>query len=219
VLARGTPKLLCFDTRRRFGCSGSIEILVEPAPDDVLRELRDCLHERRNCDIATVFEDNELLRTQIASESVAPGAFVHTIELTLRLIIIGEGPDAIALRADAALLSRETIVIEAIPQLSEVPEVPDERTAAVVATHNFGRDAAGSSSRLGQSKQLLDFNGETLVRSAVRAAIDGGCEIVCVVTGAEREAVKKAVADFHPLVLHNEEWRRGMGSSIRSGVQ
>ena len=57
----------------------------------------------------------------------------------LRLIIIGEGPDAIALRGDAALLGWETIVIEAIPQLREVP---DERTAAVVATHNFGRDCA-----------------------------------------------------------------------------
>jgi molybdenum cofactor cytidylyltransferase len=79
--------------------------------------------------------------------------------------------------------------------------------------------AAGNSSRLGQSKQLLERNGETLVHSAVRAAIDGGCEIVCVVTGAEPETVAKAVSDLHPMLVHNAEWRRGIGSSIRSGVQ
>jgi molybdenum cofactor cytidylyltransferase len=79
--------------------------------------------------------------------------------------------------------------------------------------------AAGSSSRLGQPKQLLEFNGEALVHSGVRAAVEGGCEIVCVVTGAERETVERAIADFHPLLVHNGEWARGVGSSIRVGVQ
>jgi molybdenum cofactor cytidylyltransferase len=79
--------------------------------------------------------------------------------------------------------------------------------------------AAGNSSRLREPKQLLEFNGEALVHSAVRAALGGRCEIVCVVTGAERETVETAVADLHPLLVHNREWRRGIGSSIRSGVQ
>ena len=79
--------------------------------------------------------------------------------------------------------------------------------------------AAGNSSRLGQLKQLLEPNGETLVHSAVRAAIEGGCEIVCVVTGAEHENVEQAVADLHPVLVHNDEWRHGIGSSIRLGVK
>jgi molybdenum cofactor cytidylyltransferase len=79
--------------------------------------------------------------------------------------------------------------------------------------------AAGNSRRLRKPKQLLEFNGETLVHSAVRAALEGGCEIVCVVTGAERETLKTAVADLHPLLIHNNEWQRGMGGSIRLGVQ
>jgi xanthine dehydrogenase accessory factor len=139
VIATGEPKLIRFDTRLRFGCSGSIEIFVESAPDDVLCELRDCLHKRRNCEIATVFENSDSLGTLITAQFVQPGAFVQTIEPVLRLIIIGEGPDAIALRAYATLLGWETIVIEAIPQLREAP---DSRTAAVIATHNFGRDCA-----------------------------------------------------------------------------
>jgi molybdenum cofactor cytidylyltransferase len=79
--------------------------------------------------------------------------------------------------------------------------------------------AAGNSSRLGQSKQLLERNGETLVHSAVRAAIEGGCEIVCVVTGAEREVIEGAIADLNPVLVHNAEWRGGIGSSIRLGVK
>lgn len=139
VIRDRKPRLISFDTRRRFGCNGSIEIFIELAPEDVLLVLRDCLRARRSCELATVFENSESLRTQIPSEFIEPGAFVQTIEPALRLIIIGGGPDAIALRAQAVLLGWETIVIEAIPQLREAP---DERTAVVVATHNFGRDCA-----------------------------------------------------------------------------
>jgi xanthine dehydrogenase accessory factor len=139
VIRDRKPRLISFDTRRRFGCSGSIEIFIELAPDDVLLVLRDCLHARRSCEIATVFENSESPRTQMPCRFIEPGAFVQTIEPALRLIIIGEGPDAIALRAHAALLGWETIVIEAIPQLRETP---DRRTAVIVATHNFGRDCA-----------------------------------------------------------------------------
>src|SRR4051812_45140521 len=78
--------------------------------------------------------------------------------------------------------------------------------------------AAGGSTRMGSAKQLLKSGGETLVHAAVRAAQEGGCQIVCVVTGHEPEAVEQAVADLSPLVARNENWPRGMGSSIRVGV-
>jgi molybdenum cofactor cytidylyltransferase len=79
--------------------------------------------------------------------------------------------------------------------------------------------AAGGSTRLGQAKQLLTFpDGETLVHSAVRVAREGGCEIVCVVTGEGHEQVAQAVADLCPVIICNENWTRGIGSSIRLGV-
>src|SRR3982751_4577759 len=34
----GTPALMNFDTRLRFGCNGSIDIFVEPARDDFLSQ-------------------------------------------------------------------------------------------------------------------------------------------------------------------------------------
>ncbi len=78
--------------------------------------------------------------------------------------------------------------------------------------------AAGGSTRLGQPKQLLSLHGSALVCHAVHAAQDGGCDVVCVVTGHARELVERAVAALHPQFVHNEHWQRGMGSSIRLGV-
>src|SRR5205085_12446130 len=34
VIRDGKPRLISFDTRRRFGCTGSTEIFVELAPDN-----------------------------------------------------------------------------------------------------------------------------------------------------------------------------------------
>lgn len=78
--------------------------------------------------------------------------------------------------------------------------------------------AAGGSTRMGQPKQLLELHGAPLVHNAVRAAQEGGCDVVCVVTGHAREAVERAVAALHPQLVHNEHWQRGMGGSIRLGV-
>ena len=79
--------------------------------------------------------------------------------------------------------------------------------------------AAGASTRLGEPKQLLRVNGEALVHAAVRSAKDGGCDMVCVVTGDGDDWVKDAVADLCPLIVHNDDWGRGLGTSIRTGVQ
>jgi xanthine dehydrogenase accessory factor len=139
VLDCGRPELIAFDTRRRFGCSGSIEIFLEPAPLSLLRDLRDHLRNRESCEVATVFENGNALGSRMATGFVEPGAFVQTIDPALRLLIVGSGPDAIALRRHAALLGWETVMIETI---TELPVLPDQWTAAVVLTHNFGRDCA-----------------------------------------------------------------------------
>src|SRR6187549_3731917 len=78
--------------------------------------------------------------------------------------------------------------------------------------------AAGGSTRMGEPKQLLELDGESLVHAAVRAAYEGGCDSVCVVTGDSRVAVESSVADLQPILIHNERWQRGMGSSVQLGV-
>lgn len=78
--------------------------------------------------------------------------------------------------------------------------------------------AAGSSSRLGQSKQLLQIDGEILVRAQALKllALDPAC--VVVVTGAEQTAVKQALHGLPLQLVHNTDWQQGMGSSLACGI-
>lgn len=79
--------------------------------------------------------------------------------------------------------------------------------------------AAGSSSRLGQPKQLLDFNGETLLNRIVNEAVFFAGNAVVMVTGANRQAVEDSVTNDRILVCHNPQWQDGMASSIKAGLK
>ena len=78
--------------------------------------------------------------------------------------------------------------------------------------------AAGGSSRLGRSKQLLELNGESLVRRAARLLGDLTPHVT-VVTGSRREAVEGELAPLGLSLAHNERWREGVGSSISLGME
>ena len=79
--------------------------------------------------------------------------------------------------------------------------------------------AAGASERLGSPKQLVQFEGESLLRHTVRAAVDAGCAPVLVVLGANAELCQREVVDLPARVLQNEHWNTGMASSIRCGIR
>lgn len=80
--------------------------------------------------------------------------------------------------------------------------------------------AAGASTRLGEPKQLLvDDRGVPAVTRVARALLDAGCAPVCVVTGAERERVRAALAGEPVLLVEHAGWAAGMGSSIAAGVR
>ena len=79
--------------------------------------------------------------------------------------------------------------------------------------------AAGASKRLGQPKQLLILGGETLLERAVRVAREADCSPVVVVLGISAESIW-AGCDLRDVVMvMNEDWAEGMGSSIRAGVR
>ncbi|MEP6955188.1 MAG: nucleotidyltransferase family protein [Chthoniobacterales bacterium] len=79
--------------------------------------------------------------------------------------------------------------------------------------------AAGGSTRLGQPKQLLRLGDEALICRVVRAARVGGCAPVVVVAGAERAEVGAALKGSGAEIIENFEWKLGMGTSIRCGLQ
>ena len=79
--------------------------------------------------------------------------------------------------------------------------------------------AAGGSARFGRPKQLLLFQGETLVRRAVRAATEP-CEAgIIVVAGDTRALIEAELRESAATVVENPEWRSGLGTSIRCGLQ
>jgi CTP:molybdopterin cytidylyltransferase MocA len=78
--------------------------------------------------------------------------------------------------------------------------------------------AAGASKRLGEPKQLLVLGGETLLERAVRVARAAGCSPVVVVLGASAEAIRAGCELDDAVVVMNEDWSEGMGSSIRAGA-
>src|SRR4051812_42503940 len=55
VIATAVTRLLSFDTRRRFGCHGSIEIFIERIEESLLQQISNALENRTPCTVATVF--------------------------------------------------------------------------------------------------------------------------------------------------------------------
>lgn len=78
--------------------------------------------------------------------------------------------------------------------------------------------AAGCSSRMGQSKQLLEINGIPLLRHSAQVAIAAGASAVVVVLGANEEPHRKALESVPVEIVVNHYWKDGMGSSIKTGL-
>jgi len=79
--------------------------------------------------------------------------------------------------------------------------------------------AAGASKRLGKPKQLLQFNGETLLQRAVKTALASDCHPVIVVFGANAEKLIGEIEEFDIEVAENPNWENGMGTSVQIGME
>ena len=89
--------------------------------------------------------------------------------------------------------------------------MPETPVAAVLL-------AAGGSSRFGQPKQLLEWEGRPLVAHLADTAWAAGLAPVIVVLGAEAERIAPTLAGRAVHILHNYRWREGIGSSVNLGV-
>jgi molybdenum cofactor cytidylyltransferase len=84
-------------------------------------------------------------------------------------------------------------------------------TAAVVL-------AAGSSTRMGENKLLLPLGGETVVRRAVRTAVEAALDPIIVVLGHEPERVRAALAGLPCRTVVNPDHQGGKGTSLQFGI-
>ncbi len=79
--------------------------------------------------------------------------------------------------------------------------------------------AAGNSSRLGQPKQLLEFQGKSLLKNSVNQALAINEAVVIVVSGAEKTSLEKELQNTKAILCHNSDWQLGMSSSIKTGLK
>lgn len=78
--------------------------------------------------------------------------------------------------------------------------------------------AAGGSSRLGQPKQLVRFEGKTLIRRSGEMLAASSCNPVAVVLGAEIEESRRELEGLDILICINASWNIGISSSIKAGL-
>jgi molybdenum cofactor cytidylyltransferase len=78
--------------------------------------------------------------------------------------------------------------------------------------------AAGLSRRMGRPKLLLELKGRPVIRHAVERVIAAGIHPVLVVTGAEHDAVARALAGLEVQLAVNPTPESGQGSSVGVGV-
>jgi CTP:molybdopterin cytidylyltransferase MocA len=73
--------------------------------------------------------------------------------------------------------------------------------------------AAGEGSRFGRPKALVELDGQTLAERGVTMLRRGGADPILVVTGAAPVELAGILA------VYNEQWRTGMGSSLRAALR
>lgn len=79
--------------------------------------------------------------------------------------------------------------------------------------------AAGASRRLGQPKQFVSVNGESLLRRQCRVAIESCIAPVAVICGCQADSCIAEIADLPVTIRRNEQWREGIASSIREATR
>ncbi|OQP60392.1 hypothetical protein A3860_33990 [Niastella vici] len=78
--------------------------------------------------------------------------------------------------------------------------------------------AAGASTRLGRPKQLLPWQGKTLLQHAVQCALTITTQPV-VVMGSNADQLAAGLNHSQVQIVFNPEWEQGIASSIRYGLQ
>lgn len=79
--------------------------------------------------------------------------------------------------------------------------------------------AAGSSSRLGQPKQLLLYKNTSLLKYTIYQASQVPNTAIIVVTGSNHELIEKEITGPEIKTIFNPDWELGMSTSIATGLK
>lgn len=78
--------------------------------------------------------------------------------------------------------------------------------------------AAGASTRLGDARQLIEINGEPLLRRAARALLATTPHELVVVLGHQVDHMRETIADLPLRIVIATDCAEGMSASLRAGI-
>ena len=78
--------------------------------------------------------------------------------------------------------------------------------------------AAGKSKRMGRPKQMLAWQGKTLLRHVLESLMKSDADEIILVLGHEAEAIRKGLTEFQIKIVINPDYKQGMASSLRQGL-
>lgn len=78
--------------------------------------------------------------------------------------------------------------------------------------------AAGSSSRLGYPKQLVEFKGISILQRSIDVVESLEFNPKILVLGAKEDEIRKKINRRNFEIAINKNWEEGMGASIRKGI-
>jgi molybdenum cofactor cytidylyltransferase len=79
--------------------------------------------------------------------------------------------------------------------------------------------AAGSSTRMGEPKQLLMYKNKTFLQHIIGEAKHANLEPVICVTGYESDLITQSISVMDVDIVYNENWTDGMGTGIAAGIK
>jgi len=78
--------------------------------------------------------------------------------------------------------------------------------------------AAGMSTRMGSIKQLLPFNGKSLLENVLENVRRSRVDEIVLVLGFSAETIRRTIPLDHVRIVLNDAYREGMGTSVRAGI-
>ncbi len=79
--------------------------------------------------------------------------------------------------------------------------------------------AAGSSSRMGQPKQLLAWKETNLLNHTIEKGLNAGIKSIYVVLGNNAKQISDTISFDNINIINNALWKKGMGTSISVAVK
>jgi molybdenum cofactor cytidylyltransferase len=78
--------------------------------------------------------------------------------------------------------------------------------------------AAGESKRMGRPKQLLEWQGKTLLQHVLESLINSDADEIILVLGHEADRIRESLPALPIKIVINPDYKQGMASSLQQGL-